>query len=496
MNHSIDKVNSNTISISYSSTLHQILDINFYYNYTVTKELLDDDGKIVSTYEKTMKKFLFEVVDDKIHIKYGLLEFLIMKLVLNGIDYTLNITNNANITINDKWNSVLNTDFRVVEGKNQYDYLKSLLEVNRALAQIYTSYGKTELLLAIAESYLDENPDKNVIIMIPSDSIKSEFYERHEKWEVKYKIEYHKFKNKINLVNPIGLRISGKFDDDYSDEDFSNYTNNVGLVLIDEVHHLSANSYIMFLDQYLNNYDYIYGVSGTVNSESGYLPKISDNIYELETNVIRLISYLSIPRLNIKNPVQLLVAYLRLELKTVPKFLSSNYGVNLNILFNSDKLAIELIKFLKANPNRRMFIPVYSKKNGTTLAKKLMAALGEDSVIMHGSGVNYPKLDVKYEGNWKNFLKNPKFRVLLGTSAIFEGLDSSRVNCIFSGIGVNNKMAIQPTGRSVRSDDQPLLIFPYDTNKNNHVINSQTRSKYKKVKEQYDNTKFIQIQES
>jgi hypothetical protein len=274
---------------------------------------------------------------------------------------------------------------------------------------------------------------------------------------------------------------------------FNNYYSNTGLVLIDELHHLSAKSYLDLLDNYLTSYDYIYGVSGSIDAKDGKLPKLSDNPNKLSGDLNRIISYTSFPRLDIKNETNLIISKFNINCKKIPEALKFNYPIAIKWLMNSYDLIPKLVTFLRKFHDRRIFFPVFSKEQGKLFTDKLIAKLGEGSTIFISSSGCYPPLPDGYK-DFKDYMsRSDKFRVIVGTTSIYEGMDSDRINTVFVGVGNNQRMTIQPTGRGTRSSDTPLVLLPWDESGNNVIMNKQTNSKLNKLKTEYVNHKIVNI---
>ncbi|QSM00808.1 helicase [Yersinia phage YerA41] len=479
----IKRLDSNRIMIPHTEELNILFDSFFYYVNA------DGDNSLL---------FSVETINNEkmLVIGAGFYDQLIKLLLINGYsanpDDSVKMNNNL-IKIIPKWVEILGTDFRVIDNKNQLQYLEQLLKFNRACGQFYTSFGKTELALAVVESYLVANPDKNAVVLIPSDLIKKEFIERSEKWDLSVRPEYHKFKGRFQLINPVGLDKNKKFKD--RDPKFIEYFNNVGLLIVDEVHHLTASTYLSLMDNYLTSYEVGYGFSATIDSESGIIPKMKDSPSDLPGRLNKIIKYLGVPRVDVKNPAPLKISYLRIRATKVPEKLVFNYNVSLKIFFNSPTLIDALVAFLQNYPDRRMFIPVFDKAQGKKLVDKLSKRLGADTCIFKYSGGTYPNITEKGYTGIKDYLQNnPRFRVVMGTTAMYEGFDSKLINTVFLAVGKSQRMSLQPTGRGVRSEDIPWVLLPWDTGGHHKIVNKQTRTRYEKLKNEYTNYEFLSLE--
>ena len=401
-------------------------------------------------------------------------------------------TRDSGLPIIEKWHEILDTNFHMIGGKTQYDNLKLLTSKSRSLGQLYTGYGKTELALAIVESYLEQY-DGKVVILVPTSKIRDEFLERAKKWDVAEPLEYAKFQSRVQLINPMGFARSKAFLD-LSDE-IRDYFNQTGLILIDEVHHLSAASYRAVIEK-IPNYRFIYGMSGTVDASEGETPDDRFRPNDLTYNYNLVLGYFGAPRMVVRNPKYLLVTYLRFmaETEDVPEEIKSDYRLSIRRFFQSERLVPMLSSLLERCPDRRVFIPTNEIDIGKSLVDRFNEYMGEGTAISVSASEIYPPLPEGYT-DLKDYLRRSKFRIICGTTALYEGFDSDRINTVFLAVGKAQRMTIQPIGRGVRSDDLPLVIFPYDTSRKLPIINSQTKNRYRKLQSEYSNCQYIDFED-
>lgn len=395
------------------------------------------------------------------------------------------------INLIEKWKNLLDSNFRVVEGKNQFQYLEQILPYKRGCAQMYTGYGKTELQLAVIESYMTMFPDKNVVVLVPDNTVKKEFIKRSEKYDLFIKPEYHKFEGRFQIINPIGIGKSKKYQ--ARDPELVAYFQNVGLVVVDELHHITAATYLDLIYNWLTNYDYIYGFSGTIDSAEGYIPTWQDTPLDMSGRLNRIVGIVGLPRLVVKNPNPIMITYLRVNGTRVPEKLKFNYQKSIQIFFNSIDLIVKIVDFLVQNPDRRLFLPIIKREQGRALVDRVTKVLGEGSAVFLSSKGTYPNVtEMGYEDVKDYLTRHPNFRIIVGTSAMYEGFDSDRLNTIVLGIGKSQRMSIQPTGRTTRSEDVPMVLLPWCT-RGNVIVNKQTRTRYESLKREFANYKFVSL---
>lgn len=434
--------------------------------------------------------------DPFIKLGAGYFDQLIKLLIMN--DYTPKSDSSVSlkslkIEINERWKAILNTDFRVRQGKNQYEHLLSLINFSRACGQFHTGFGKTELFLAIAESYMEQY-DKNVVILVPDNTIKKEFLSRAEKWNMPLKPEYSTFKSRFQLINPTGLAKNKVFKTGTS-ELHHDYFKNVGLVLIDELHHLPAPSYTFLMDVYLKWYDAIYGGSGTIDASNGIIPTLKMTPKDFGTKMNKIIKYVGLPRTVVRNDNKIEVSYLRAHFGAIPEKLKGNYRVCLNLFLGSKLLPNYIQKFLFRHPTRKLYLPVHEVKAGQKLRASLVKLFGhEDSVILW-TGKGYIPDTITGKTSLNDHIdNNPHFKVLISSTVSYEGYDNSSLDTILLSVGSSNRMTLQPAGRIGRgSVNTPMVIFPYDTKNSNRILNKQSRERYALLKSEFENLKFISL---
>lgn len=129
----------------------------------------------------------------------------------------------------------MNKDDRIKIGINKYLQAKAIGTLN-----YITGFGKTEIALRIIKRYKLKF-DKLVIVLVPSEAIK------------KHWINYSTINN---YEVPIIYTVDAIYN--YIDE-----LNNVGLLIVDEIHRFTSSKRHKLLDKSLFNYDYNLGLTGT-----------------------------------------------------------------------------------------------------------------------------------------------------------------------------------------------------------------------------------------
>lgn len=478
----LNKIDSNTISLPADVDIMSVVIDNFTY-----------------TTRDFAKVPFYKLNSKEVEFKIGFIEYLFKYLLMNNIMISNmhEFDRTSNLVVNKKWKDILDSDFRVVNGKNQYQVLSEILSFNRASAQIYTGYGKSEIELAIIESYMEMYPDKNVVHLVPGDAIKKEIEGRCTKWDVPVP-EYHKFKSRYNLVNPVGFMKGKKAKS--KDPALMEWMSNVGLVVGDEWHHVSAKSWIVFLEEYVNKYDYIYGFSGTLDSDDGRIPIISEELMDYQGDLIKQTGFTGIPKMVLRNNQRVLVAYLKDVFSHVPNAIAQNYTLCLNLLFKSKKLSKLLSQFLLRRPERFMYIPVHKVESGYMLANNMNEILGDHAVIVWSSGkYSHPDINT-FEELKRHISTSTTFRALVSTSVSFEGVDTgaegNELNTMFNAIGTSNRVTLQTKGRLSRGKESldPLVLMPWDEG-HNPIVNKQTRVRYRKLKQEHSNIKFVSMED-
>jgi hypothetical protein len=139
----IKSIDSNYLGVAYDKSLANLLN-SYFHHY-------DSEYNRIPL---TSTRFVGN--DLMILLGKGYYDHLVKLFILNNITYTTDesIASKSlpSIILNDKWKSVLDTDYRLRNGKNQYYYINQLLEHNRASGQFHT--GRIPIAWTTSDSSL------------------------------------------------------------------------------------------------------------------------------------------------------------------------------------------------------------------------------------------------------------------------------------------------------------------------------------------------------
>lgn len=399
------------------------------------------------------------------------------------------------LTINEKWRGILNNPDRIVEGKTQLENLTSALDnTGLGFLKFVTGYGKTELQIALLSSYL-QNYEGNVMVMVPTSVIADNFIERLNRWEEKpilidgtkaekYKVEFNP-NNRVNIVNPTGFLRRKDLKEGIE------WMKGVGLILADEAHHLSAESWMKVVD-YCRNVDYLYGFSGTPSTEKHIVPTFNSVVLDGSTprnwtpGLAQVMSITGLVKTNVSgeslDSKQIRIEILAGKYSDISDEDKGNYSKALDHALTSPRLARHLSLYLRERSDRTFFFIIHKKEAGRKLRELLIEYGGfeEDEICVLESKYYEPSTITSTE-DLKRHLDTGRVRLLISTSVGMEGFDSRAISGCFLTAGKNVRYALQVLGRS-RAEDS-LAVFVRDSG--NPIVIRQTKEKISIIKSEF-----------
>lgn len=391
--------------------------------------------------------------------------------IVSSVDSDVNVY--ANIQLTDKWKDILRT--------YQLEDILKILTYKGALAQLPTAYGKTELLLAITESF---KTDANILIMCPSNEIKTEIKSRAEMYEIAISDDYDS-DCRIWVINPKGMCSTTLYKEGTHDK----WLSNVELCITDECHTMPAASWLRVLTR-MRRLTHSYGVSATI-SPNIEMPTI-DTLTHCDVDVLTIVSYCG-PVVVDKTPIDLDKS---LIVKSVEIDLSINDdpedAVKAYKSMTTSPQYFEVMSWAISNhPEYIYFIPVSTRRAGELIYEHLTAQ-GYPG-IMWNAGQILPdhltsQLDIKQE-----FIdKSPRY--LIATSLAFQGINIPEITGAILSFGRSPRGVLQPLGRAGRTlAGIPMAINVIDTS--NTTMKSQGHSRRRLIRSSYKIDKYIRVRE-
>ena len=399
----------------------------------------------------------------------GFYNWLIFYLSKMQIEFTIdeNLIK-PKINLIDKWVNILR--------EYQLKDVEKILKSPRGIGKLYTGYGKTELILSIIESYLENNVTSlkdtanyiQAVILVPTNSIKEEIIFRMKKWNVK--------KDFIEIINPVGFLKSNLA----KDLDFKKRLLATKLLIIDEVHHVPANSVMKMVYKYLPNIEYCYGFSATPDPKDGTTPTILLPPYSMNPGVVKLVSVCGQVLVSRKASHKKFANIYLIDGEFSPTKVTLNefkYSECLDATAKSDKF-INFVKNVYKH-DKKIYLPVHKIETGKYIYKKLKQ-LGVN-VIYWDANTILPE-SIENLKSIKEYVNKSDKVVLITTSVSYEGVDFPSMDSVILYHGQNWRMTLQPVGRA-RSDKIDIYLI---RDRNVPVIKRHTDEKVNILISEYE----------
>lgn len=376
----------------------------------------------------------------------------------------------------DKWINIYKTHPKPEKGIIQLNAAKALSNKDCGIISLGVGGGKTELILGIVESYLTQFPDKNAMIITFSSKVLDELKLRAEQYNIN--------SDRLMFIQPNGyMRRKNALSDE-----FLEFVKNCELLVSDEAHHYTAQSWKDLHN--LINPKYTYAFTGSADSNSGEeLTWEILNSDKMTTQILDLINLCGQMVIHAELQVPVKVTVIKdafTDKKEYQKYKLENpttLGKLTQFTLRHPRL-IELIKYAIDNyipEDALIFIPELTAiETGVHLSDELNK-LGIPTVYYSAQYVNSPvgKIELSLK-ELKELAKNKQFKVLISNIVGIEGIDLANLSAIIPISGVSFKSIIQPIGRSARGD-LVHCVFIFD--ENNRMYTRQNTHRYDTVKE-------------
>jgi hypothetical protein len=383
----------------------------------------------------------------------------------HGIEYSTDVNFKGELKLTPKWEDILR-DYQV-------EAVKKITKLKGGTIQMPTGSGKTEVFTSIIDSYLEIYPQASVLISVPKNAIIEEVEDRLKK----YDLDGHLLGDnpRIKIINPMGYSRSSL----YHDKQMDTWLATVGLIITDEMHHSTAESYAKLYNKCLNA-EYSYGFSATVSTK-----RLDD------TSQFRNFPYNAQVRIGLTGPSSVF-KFAKDMGKTIDYVtVHGNFGKPdkrdgldyckiVNTLSQQTSFLNAVKQIINMWGNRTFYIPIPFIDAGENIYNYLE---------MHGIKA------LHWTGGYKckpNYLKNledvktavnsGKYRVLISTSTSNEGVDISGLTAALMVAGRDFKNVLQSAGRTGRRG-VPTIINMY--NEENPILLNQAKQRNTWVKLSY-----------
>jgi len=390
-------------------------------------------------------------------------------LFVNVIDIECELETN-DFDIAEKWIEFFRED--------QIPYLNEIISKDRGIAQLYTGFGKTEFIIALAESYTGKG---NVLITAPFNTIKDEILMRADKQEMDVDTWFN-INNKINAINPVGLRNSNKVKNPKVIE----WLNNVDLIIMDESDNINASFRDLF-DHYLINFKYFYGFSATPDKYEGKLLK-TENLMQFGWAQYQLLKYIgpTISYCKSTRPINFNILQNNYDTKQLPRHLVNLlYNKSLINVIQSNAFLTEDLPHMLTNKNDILFINVSSFKHAEMFYDKI-ASLGYVPVKWRRGYLKTINPDINtYRKLQDACIAGEKIDVIISTVVGTKGINIPRITDVYLYTGTKYTTVMQPIGRAFRGTHTPTVWLSHENTNRNEFFNNCSFRRISIIKKSY-----------
>lgn len=412
---------------------------------------------------------LYEISNDKLYIPCGVLSYIKDYLTKSDVIYEIpdSIDMSGAISNIDKYENILDG---ISLRKYQIIALRKILHFKRCLIQMSTGSGKTEVLCALSKIIADVNNGYMTTLLIePTVKLVDDTARRFENYGIpvaKYSENREIIPNVINISHPASLGNDLEKD--------KNLLNGVQVLLADETHHLSAESFRRPTYS-MNNLQYSVGVSASAISQYHVgIDDISKYTYDealvigsTGPLVVNVTSKNLIESGSLANPVLLMLdnpadePMRKNDLDNWTKILSTRLESE-----HRTKLAVDTAKFFHEK-GRKTLILVRTKKVAEDILRELYKfGLGEYTRASFGGGIfeGFNGAEI-YNDNGDVFSKfgNGEYTILIGTSHLYEGVDVPNLDVIVLACGgKGERTQVQGIGRALRKTKSGKYAYIVD----------------------------------
>ncbi len=455
-------------------------------SYLETQDLITfmTRGKIKSLRQELQITSLWnEVSSNTISIDAGLLDYVnggwlrYIDKTLYDINLSLNIPKVEPVTLLPKWEEILRED--------QKNDTTSLTKFYGGIAAQHTGYGKTNILIALAESLLP----KRCLILVPSSGILKEIQERGEKYGVE--IPQHIWKGELSILNPVGFLRSKEA----KNQEGIQWLKDVTHVLTDEVHHIQCVSYNTMFSNYLPRVVRSYGFSASPDVKKGQeLSPTAVTLKDLGFKNAKILGLSGSIRVRRKSLAKVSVVHVKTEITpiTMKKYLKDlDWQDALDVSICRPFCAKVIKEIIVRFPEIKFYIPIGKIETGIRLYENLKDEgvsgifWSEKTLLTDNESWNEKDNSLLFI---KEHITNEKCRFLITTSIGFEGIDLPSLSGIIPLVGTSYRTTVQPAGRSMRGGS---LLYVLLHDKYNFVLEKQMEKRLHWIIREYNNIEYM-----
>ncbi len=413
---------------------------------------------------RNVNKYLYDIDNDNLYIPYGIYKYVKYLFKNSDVKYAgiknHPIMNTADVVDNiERYRNILPG---ISLYDNQLEAIQNIFRFKRGTIQAGTGFGKTELMCASTQILKDLNDGKYPTILVLEPTV--ELLKGIEKRFRKYKIPVNNyretrmiFKGKVNLAHPKSLCNDLERDRKLLDK--------VEVQFIDECHHVGALTFSTPTN-HMPNLMYSIGLSATFLSH-----------YHVDGKCIDDFNYEELRRIGACGPIIMKVDGKELienEQLATPKLCILTNPANEEIdetkidysWHNVSKIRLQSEARTKLIAEAACAFAKHGYKvivlmNLLDWGRRIMMEMHNmgygDYVRTCFGGQTYEKINRrtgKLEKEWNSTLTlfdKDKIKCIIGSSAIQEGIDLSKVDvCILAQGGKSDRTTLQSVGRALR----------------------------------------------
>jgi superfamily II DNA or RNA helicase len=395
---------------------------------------------------KIYKRKILKLSKDVAYLPIGFKGKLIDYLNKNNIEF--NIQDNRNFKQINFTDIEIKTNLHYLELYDyQIDTIKSCFNSINGICQLPTSAGKTEIFLSLCNLL-------NLKTLI--------LFQRID-------LAHQTLKRAINAKLDAGIVQGNNIDENHNIvmttvQSAHKLQNNYEMVIIDECHHASAESYQKILKR--NDFIYRFGFSATPFTKDEFknakiIQYIGDTIYKLKANHLIENNKIAEPLINII-PIQYPNDIFKKDW---------NFAEQIGIIENEYRN--NKIKDLISNLSGQCLILVKKIKHG-----KILESIIPDSHFLFGDSDIEKRKDIVLD------FENKKIKCIIASTIMDEGISINIIqNLIIAGGGASRIKTIQRIGRGLRIMTNKNTVNVFDFLDNFNYItqrHSQNRIKFYK----------------
>lgn len=448
---------------------------------------------------QSVTKYLYDIDENNLYVPYGIYKYIKYLFKNSHVEYCGikdHLIMNA-VAVVDNIQKYRNILPGIELYDNQLECLKQIFRYKRGTIQAGTGFGKTELICASSQilKILNNGKYPTILILEPTVELLKGIKKRFKTYKIPindYRETRMIFKGKVNLAHPKSLCNDLLKDKKLLDK--------VEVQFVDECHHSQSLTFSTPTN-YMPNLMYSIGLSATFLSH-----------YHVNGQNIDDFNYEELRRIGACGPIIMKVPGKELIKKdqlAQPKLIIMDNQAN--ELMPEEKIDYNWhnVRKIRLQSDTRTYLiaksaTIFAKYGykviilmnildwGREILKKIYDLGYGDLARTCFGGQTYEKCNRKtgkIEKEWNNTLQlfdKEKIKIIVGSSAIQEGIDLSRVDCCILAMGGKaDRTCLQSVGRCLRKSKTGKYAYIVDFNDTqDKMLSRQFRErmiKYKKV---------------